>query len=223
MQVILFDIDGTLLMGKGIGREATRRAMLEVFGSAGTLDTHQFGGKTDWFTLIEVLAAEGISSSIIGQQMPHYERVLARHMAALIPDYDIYALPGALEAVTHLRGRNDVLLGIVTGNVSTTIPVKLRAAGFDPDWFPIIACGSEAPDRNDLPPLALERAARLCRQHIHPHDVTIIGDTDMDVACARAVGARVIAVATGFCPRAVLAAARPDALLDNLTGVLNYL
>jgi phosphoglycolate phosphatase len=116
-----------------------------------------------------------------------------------------------------------VLLGIVTGNVSLTAPVKLRAAGFDPAWFPIGAYGSEALERNDLPALALERACRFCGHHLTPTDVTIIGDTEADIACARAIGARAVAVTTGFTSREALAAAQPDHLLDDLSGLLPLL
>lgn len=223
MQLILFDIDGTLLAGKGIGREATRRAMLDIFGSCGTLERHQFGGKTDWFTLAEVLAGDGFTPEHIGQRMADYETALAFHMSALIAEYTVYALPGALETVIHLRGRDDILLGIVTGNVSLTVPVKLRAAGFDPAWFPVGAYGSEAFHRDDLPALALKRAARFSGQRLIPADVTIVGDTEADIACARALGARAVAVTTGFASRDALVAARPDHLLDALPALLPLL
>lgn len=223
MQLILFDIDGTLLMGRGIGREATRRALLDVFGTYGTLDTHQFGGKTDWLTLAEVLADEGWTAESIGQHMPVYERALADHTAALVPQYSIQALPGALETVTHLRSRADTMIGLVTGNVSMSAPVKLRAAGFDPLWFPVGAYGSEALERDALPALALRRAVQLCGESILPQAVTVIGDTEADIACARALGARAVAVTTGFTSRETLVAAQPDYLLDHMTVLLDIL
>lgn len=223
MQLVLFDIDGTLLMGRGVGREATRRALLEVFGTSGTLDTHHFGGKTDWHTLAEVLAGDGFTAAAIGQWMGVYEQALARHTADLIPAFTVEALPGALDTVTALRHREDMVIGIVTGNVAATAPLKLQAAGFDPLWFPIGAYGSEALHRNDLPALALERATAFCGQPILPGDVTVIGDTEADIACARALGARAVAVTTGFAPRDRLEAARPDHLLDDLTGLLPLL
>lgn len=220
LQLILFDIDGTLLMGKGIGREATRLALLEVFGSAGGLDGHNFGGKTDWLTLTEVL---GLSAAAIGQRMADYELALARHMAEIIVDYDIDVLPGALETVAHLRTRADMIPGIVTGNVAATAPIKLRAAGFDPAWFPVGAFGSEALERDDLPRLALERASQHAGQPILPAQVTVIGDTVADIQCARAIGAQAVAVTTGFSERDALIAAQPDHLLDDLSGLLALL
>src|SRR5690606_15329448 len=109
MQLVLFDIDGTLLMGNGIGREATRRAMLEIFGTFGRLDSHHFGGKTDWHTLTQVL---DLPEAVIGRDMARYEVALARHMADLIVDYPVTALPGAMDAVSELRRRDGMVMGI---------------------------------------------------------------------------------------------------------------
>lgn len=216
LELILFDIDGTLLWPKGAGRESTRRAMLEVFGTDAGLDGHHFGGKTDWYTLHELLSERGYTEDRIGQMMPVYEQAIARHLLEIISGFPVQACPGALELVADLQ-RRGLLLGVLTGNVSTTAPVKLRAAGFDPTWFPIGAYGSEAADRNLLPFLALERARRhLCRP-VTPEQVVIVGDTPADVACARALGAVAVAVLTGFSTREDLTAAAPDYLLDTLT------
>lgn len=221
--LILFDIDGTLLKGNGVGRIATRAAMLEIFGTAAAVDMHAFGGKTDWYTLIELLGLEGISPDEVARKLPDYERSLAVHMAEAVRERGVVTLPGALEAVNALRQQSDKLLGLVTGNLPASVPIKLRAAGFDPDWFPVGAFGSEAIDRNDLPPIALARAIHYTGREITPHEVTVIGDTLADIECGRALGARVIAVTTGFESRAALADARPDVLLDDLTTLLDVL
>ncbi len=216
IELILFDIDGTLLWPKGVGRESTRRAMLEIFGTDAGLDGHTFGGKTDWFTLHELLSERGYTEDRIGQMMPVYEQAIARHLTAIIGDFSVQPCPGALSLVAELR-RRGLLLGVLTGNVSTTAPVKLRAAGFDPAWFPVGAYGSEAADRNLLPFLALERARRQLRRSVMPEQVIVVGDTPADVACARALGAVAVAVLTGFSTREALVAAAPDHLLDDLT------
>jgi phosphoglycolate phosphatase-like HAD superfamily hydrolase len=101
--------------------------------------------------------------------------------------------------------------------------VKLRAAGYDPAWFPVGAYGHEAMERNHLPPLALARAVEHYRQPIQPEQVMIIGDTPADVACARALGAKAVAVGTGFCERADLVACNPDYLIDDLSTFLDIL
>lgn len=216
VELILFDIDGTLLWPKGAGRESTRRAMLEVFGTEAAINNHHFGGKTDWFTLHELLSEQGYTEERIGQMMPVYQQAIARHLTQIIGDFPVQACPGAVALVAELRQRG-LLLGVLTGNVSATAPIKLRAGGFDPAWFPIGAYGSEAADRNLLPFLALERARQQLQRPVAPEQVVIVGDTPADVACARALGAVAVAVLTGFSSREALTDAAPDYLLDDLT------
>src|SRR5690606_30457145 len=182
-RLILFDIDCTLLQAKGAGREATRLAMQEVFGTASRIDGHYFGGKTDWQTLVELLEEHDYDEARIGEVMHHYEEAMGRHMAAVIDRYPARACTGALELVQRLRQQPDILLGVVTGNVSTVAPVKLRASGFDPDWFPIGAYGNEAANRDHLPPLALARAITHYGRSVAPEQVIVVGDTPSDIAC----------------------------------------
>lgn len=218
IRLILFDIDGTLMLPRGAGRASTRLAMQEIFNTAGRIDEHHFGGKTDWYTLVELLAEEGFSAEDVARALPAYEQAVARHLEAIIGSFPVEACPGAHQAVAETRRRPGLLPGIVTGNVSTTAPIKLRAAGYDPAWFVVGAYGSEAADRNALPFLALERAERLLGQRIAPQQVVVIGDTPADVACARALGAVAVAVRTGYTPVEELAAAQPDYLLDDLSA-----
>ena len=220
IELILFDIDGTLLWPRGAGRASTREAMLEVFGTCGGLDSHDFGGKTDWFTLTELLRDKGYSAEAVERAIPDYEQAMERHLMRLIGGFPVEACPGAHDLVAELRQR-ETLLGLVTGNVSTTAPIKLRAAGFDPAWFVVGAYGSEAADRNHLPGLALERAVRHAGRGITPEQVIVIGDTVADIECARAVGAIAVAVQTGFGKIEDLIAARPDYLLKDLTAFLD--
>ncbi len=221
MKLVLFDIDGTLLVAHGIGRAAKRRAMLERFGTTGDLDNHAFGGKTDWRIVAELLAPHGFASAAVGRAMPAYEAVMARHMRAIAGDYRAEALPGAMELVGELRGREDALIGIVTGNTSMTAAIKLEMAGYDPGWFPIGAFGSEAEERDDLTRLALERARAHSGRTIEGADVVVIGDTPEDVKAARAINAVAVAVRTGYAPAEQLVEADPDYLLADLRGFLD--
>lgn len=214
--LFLFDIDCTLLYTYGAGREAVRLALHEVFGTVGALDGFVFSGKTDAFTLRQILANEAFSDNELTARGDAYREALTRHIGAVIPRFEVKALPGALDLVQRLRAEG-ALLGIVTGNIAGSAHIKLRVAGFDPAWFPIGAYGHESADRDDLPPLALARAIEYYQQPILPQDVIVIGDTPMDVACARALGAVAVAVDTGFEGREALIASQPDFLLDDLT------
>ena len=205
-------------MPKGVGRAVTQLAMLEIFKTDIGLENHYFGGKTDWRTLLELLPPQGITEESIRELMPAYELAAAQHMTRIIVDYPVEQCPGAHALVTELHRRGKPLQGLVTGNTSSIAPIKLRAAGFDPDWFVVGAYGSESPDRNDLPPLAVERAERLTGHKIAPEQVIVIGDTPADVACARALGAVAVGVKTGYGRSPTeLAESQPDYLLENLT------
>ena len=219
-RLILFDIDGTLLISRGIGREAKRRAMQERFGTVGDLDSHVFGGKTDWRILADLLAPFGKSLADIGREMAVYERIMARHMNAIRADYQADALPYAMELVQTLRGRGDVTIGLVTGNTSMTAAIKLEMAGYDPDWFAIGAFGNESAAREYLTRLAVERAQRHTERLFGGQDVIVIGDTLSDIQAARAIKAVAVAVCTGYVGRDCLLAAEPDFLLPDLRGFI---
>ena len=220
-RLILFDIDGTLLMTKGFGREAKRRAMLEHFGETGDIANHVFGGKTDWLTLIELLEPFGKTSEDIGRELPAFEELMAQYMRDISHEYDAEPIPHAMELVTNLREREDTLLGLVTGNMEKTAKIKLEMAGYDPDWFVVGAYGNESPDRDDLPELAIQRAKALTGQTFEQNQVIVIGDTAADIQAARAVDAVSVAVCTGFVHRDKLICRDPDFLLADLSTFID--
>ena len=223
MRVILFDIDGTLLVSRGIGRAAKGGAMLECFGLTGDLDNHVFGGKTDWGILAELLAPYGYSSAEIGRRMGEYEAALARHMRAIRPNFTAQPTVNAMELVHCLRQRDDMLVGLVTGNTEQTARVKLEMARFDPDWFRVGAFGHESPRRADLTRLAKARARQAIGRDLRGKQVVVVGDTPADIAAARAIDALAVAVETGYATRADLAACQPDLLLTDLSGFMDAL
>jgi phosphoglycolate phosphatase-like HAD superfamily hydrolase len=222
-RLILFDIDGTLLKTPGVGRKATAAAMLEVYGTLPDLDLHQFSGKTDYFTLTELLAGQGFDQGAVAARLDDFAAAMGHYTSIYAQEMPVQVLPGALEAVHRLRGDSSSLVGLVTGNTPQSSAAKLRAAGFDPDWFPVGAYGTESVDRNDLPAYALERAHHYCGYPIRSEQAYVIGDTVMDIACARAVGAVAIAVRNGFGEVTELEQAAPDYLLDDLTQLFDVL
>ena len=225
MKLVLFDIDGTLLVSRGIGREAKRRAMQEHFGVTGDLDNHVFGGKTDWGILADLLVPHGVSSADIGAAMCAYEDVMARHMNAIRDCYQAEPVPHAMELVQHLRERDDTIVGLVTGNTSKTAAIKLDMAGYDRAWFCVGAFGNESAERDDLTRLALARAKDIVRDHsegtLAGADVIVIGDTTADIQAARAIDAVAVAVCTGYEKRDRLIVSDPDFLLTDLSTFLD--
>ena len=217
MRLLLFDIDGTLIHSNRIGRAALGRALQEVFGHAGAFETISFTGKTDWGTVRELMLAEGWSEADIEARLPHfYERMAAAGRELFTPEH-IWPCPGVAPLLVALAGRHEVMLALLTGNIGSTVPLKLGAAGIDPGLFRVGAYGSDSASRNDLFGIALQRAEAHTGLRIAPQDVIIVGDTPGDIHCARAGGGRAIAVATGPYSVTALRDCGPDHLFVDLT------
>ena len=148
--------------------------------------------------------------------------VLASYLDELIveldrDDHGVEVLPGVHELLDALEPRDDVVLGLLTGNVVAGAERKLRAVGIDFARFPVGAFGSDGEHRHDLPAIARDRAAAHLGREVSGERCVIIGDTPSDVACGRGIGARAIAVATGHYDVPSLEACRPHAVFPDLT------
>ncbi len=219
MHLVLFDIDGTLLNSHGAGRRAMKRALLAVYGTAGDLDGYNMAGKTDRRIIHDVLVAAGLSADDIAARFPRYEAVYADMLEEEVARRRPTPLPGARDLVVRLARREDVVLGLLTGNLPEGAYIKLRSAGFDPRLFVVTAFGDDALDRHELPPVAVARAHALTGHRFRGKEVVIVGDTPLDIACGREIGARSVAVATGPYSLEDLAPHGPDALLPGLADV----
>ena len=196
--VVLFDIDGTLLWSDGAGRRAIQLALTEVFGSVGPAN-HRFDGKTDKQIVRELMTLAGHERAAIDERM---DRVITLYVDALRdalrnPSHPPQRLAGVPERLDALEARDDIVLGLLTGNVEPGADAKLRAVGIDPARFRVTAYGSDHEDRPELPPIARRRAAALLGGEIAGDRFVVIGDTPADMTCGRGIGARAIGVATG--------------------------
>ncbi|HEX5971584.1 MAG TPA: HAD family hydrolase [Gemmatimonadaceae bacterium] len=198
MRVVLFDIDGTILWTDGAGRRAVHRALEDVFG-APVPDGHEFDGKTDPQIVRELMHLAGSAHGDIDGRIEHalerYVELLHTELGAL-EEHD-HVLPGIRELLDALEARDDVLLGLLTGNVHPGAVAKLTAVGIDATRFRIGAFGSDHAHRPELPAIARQRAEALLGRQIAGSDVVVIGDTPADMGCGRGIGARAIGVATG--------------------------
>ena len=219
MKLFLFDIDGTLVSSKGAGRRALRTALTEVFGSGDGLDRYDLGGKTDQRIVFEVMEAAGHGRAAVRERLDDVFEAYARHLTTEIGDgQGVVTLPGVAALVQKLDATHGAMLGLVTGNIEEGARIKLTPTGLWP-YFPIGAFGSDHADRRLLPSLAARRARALVGHAFRPEDVVVIGDTPLDIDCARAFGAVAVAVATGQHSRDALAAEGPDLLFDDLAEV----
>jgi phosphoglycolate phosphatase-like HAD superfamily hydrolase len=198
MKVVLFDIDGTILWTDGAGRRAVYTALEDVFG-APVPEGHEFDGKTDPQIVRELMQRAGVTQGDIDGRLEHalerYVQLLQTELGAL-ESHD-HVLPGIRELLDALEPREDVLLGLLTGNVLPGAVAKLTAVGLDAARFRVGAFGSDHAHRPELPAIARERAQALLGRQIPGSDVVVIGDTPADMGCGRGIGARAIGVATG--------------------------
>ena len=218
MKIALFDIDGTLVWTHGAGRRAMQRALGAVIGKAGSHD-HRYDGKTDKQIVREAMRVDGFSDRDVDARM---DDVLARYLLELAveldaEDHGAEVLPGVREMLDVIEARDDVVLGLLTGNVLVGAERKLRAVGVDPARFVVGAFGSDHEERPELPRIARERASTLLGRDVPGASCVIIGDTPSDVACARPIGARAIAVATGTFDVEQLRACAPHAVFADLS------
>jgi phosphoglycolate phosphatase len=218
-KLILFDIDGTLLRPNGAGSLAMKRALIETYGTSGILEQIYIAGMTDRAIIHQALAEGGFSPDEIQARWAPFTYALARHMAVTVVERQVSLCPGVLDLLNTLATRDDVLLGLVTGNLENTAPIKLDAVGIAPKLFRVGGYGSDDADRNKLPAIAAQRAEALTGRRFRGRDIVVVGDTPADVDCGRAVGAWTVAVATGHPPTEALEAAKPDRLLSDLSDL----
>ncbi|HJP86317.1 MAG TPA: haloacid dehalogenase-like hydrolase [Gemmatimonadaceae bacterium] len=217
MRLVLFDIDGTLLNSGGMGRAAMQRALGLVFGSPGN-PSYRYDGKTDKQIVREVMRMEGHTDEHIDSRM---EKLVGLYLEGLREGansgrFNVRPLDGIPEILDALEQRDDVVLGLLTGNVEPGARIKLKAAGIDPDRFKINAFGSDHEHRPELPAIAQRRAGETLGLDIAGDRLVVIGDTPADIECGRSLGARAIGVASGHYTVEQLQAHRPYAVFSSL-------
>jgi phosphoglycolate phosphatase len=195
MPVILFDIDGTLIRTGGAGKAAMELGMKTAFGLREVSDNVPYSGRTDPGIGRDLLRENGIDPT-----EENYARLRDAYLAALpgqLHELGGEVCVGIREILQHLEREPDVLLGLLTGNVREGARLKLSHFGLW-DSFAVGGFGDVHTDRDDVAHSALASVREHLGRNYPAEQVWIIGDTPLDVKCARAVGANVVAVATGW-------------------------
>lgn len=215
-RIVVFDIDGTLVRTGGAGRRAFVLAVEEVLGHPIDDSDFSFAGRTDVSICRGLLARGGVEEIDSGL----LDRVFARYLVHLeheLTTTESFRLcAGVADLLEALSRIPEFRIGLLTGNIEIAARRKLGHMGID-RYFPFGAFGSDEEDRDLLVPVVRERAGRLYGEEAARAPVVVVGDTPLDIRCARAGGARVLAVASGTFDRAGLQPHAPDVLMDDLS------
>ena len=194
-RLVLFDIDGTLIHTEGAGVRAFARAFeMEFKVPNGTVGVN-FAGRSDQSIAREMFGKHGVEPT--KENVSHFFERYAFWLAHLLTDTKGGIFPGVWRLIYEFQSQPDPpVLGLLTGNIRLGAEIKLRRFNLW-EFFSVGAFGDDHEDRNGIAAIAYERGCRLLRERVRGDQVLVVGDTPRDIACARAIGARVLAVGTG--------------------------
>jgi phosphoglycolate phosphatase-like HAD superfamily hydrolase len=214
MRVLLFDIDGTLIRSGGAGKAAMEAALRQAFRLEEIRDGVPYSGRTDPAIGYDLLALHDLETSAENLSRLHtaYLEVLPQCLAT----HSGIILPGIVDTLNRLQRDRKIALGLLTGNVRRGAEYKLGHFGLW-EFFAFGGFGDNHSDRNMVARVALENAESHLQKKLDTNDVWVIGDTPHDVTCARSIGAKAVAVATGWNSYEELCETGADWVLNDFT------
>ncbi|MDR3404012.1 MAG: HAD family hydrolase [Chthoniobacter sp.] len=215
-KLLLFDIDGTLLTSGGAGERALRRGFRDRFGIDDDLTKVEIAGRTDSGIARQMLASHGLPET--PENLAAFFDGYLQFLAEELPASPGALLPGILPLLEALKPRPDIVLALLTGNLARGAETKLTHYGVW-HYFEFGAYADDHHDRNQLGHFARRRALEKHGIEFSSERIYVLGDTPHDITCARAIGARAVAIATGKFTVEELRPLNPDYLFADLSDV----
>ncbi len=217
--LLLFDIDGTLINAGGAGRRALKKALDKTFGDSRPIDMMDFSGQTDSGILLTILSALGVSAILHDR---NYNTVAQLYLTFLQDELDLSAkkriMPGIPELLAALKCFDHCHLGLLTGNFEAGARMKL--GHFDLNgYFPVGGFSDNLVEREAVAASAAASAATHYKYDYSTENVYVIGDTEKDITCGKANGYKTIAVATGSRSAAQLQQHQPNYLFESFADI----
>ena len=214
-RLLLFDIDGTLVNTGGAGVESLKTTVRNRFRAGDDLRDIEIAGKTDRAIIHDILRKYGVDPT--EEKVTSFAREYIDGLPLCLSRTRGRVLPGIQQLLGRLRPQRHIVLALLTGNLQEGARLKLQHYGLW-DFFEFGAFADDHHDRNELGAFARKRAQLKHGHDFDAADIDVIGDTNHDIACGKAFGARTIAVATGSWSRERLQGCKPDFLFDDLSG-----
>lgn len=215
MWTLLFDIDGTILRSAGAGMTSLNEAFKEHF-QLDSVAVVEYQGRPDRSIADDLMKAHAIEHT-----EENFQRIMQSYYQRL-PQYlekaNGHVLPGVRSIIETLSMRDEVAMGLITGNTRLGARVKLQHYQLS-HYFEFGGFGEDHFDRNEVAEQAVAEAQDRYGDQFSIDRCWIIGDTPLDITCARHVGASVLAVCTGNYGKADLLQFQPDALMEDLSDV----
>jgi phosphoglycolate phosphatase-like HAD superfamily hydrolase len=215
-RLVLFDIDGTLIRTGGAGVKAFAKVFQSLFNAVDGIEKLKFAGRTDISLIREFFGVHNIPATKENFEM--FQETYVFWLDHILSGSQTEICEGVVEFIHELQKLDSPpLLGLLTGNIRLGAELKLRHAGI----WDLFATGGFADDsehRDEIAAAARDRGSRLLGRELRPDEVLVIGDTPLDIRCARAIGAKALAVATGGATEEELHAHRPDWVVPDLRG-----
>lgn len=218
-ELVLFDVDGTLLQQGGVVQFGIGQALKQVYGTSGPIQSYRMSGKTDPQIMKELMLLHGLEEDEIDEKINICCDKYVEILENTISNFNVVACNGVHELLEALIIDNSITLGLLTGNLEGIVAHKLRQAGLPREIFKFGAFGSDDANRNNLPDIAIARGEKFLNKNIDKKAVLIIGDTPKDIECARHSGVKVLSVATGRYSFKELAIHKPDFIFDDLSDI----
>jgi phosphoglycolate phosphatase len=217
IRAIFFDVDGTLIHTGKAGIQAFDRTFATEFKVADGAAQLSFAGRTDTSIVREFFSQHDIEPT--PAQFRRFFEVYVYWLDHLLPLTQGGICPGIWNFIHASQAlQKPPLLGLLTGNIRLGAEIKLRHF-YLWDSFEVGAFGDDHEDRNELAAIALKRAQGVLGESLKPEELLIIGDTPLDVHCAKSIKARSLAVATGPYKLEQLKQLQPDWAVAHLGDI----
>jgi len=198
IRLVLFDIDGTLIQTGGAGEKAFAQVCEREFNVPDATKNLHFAGRTDPAIVRDFFKQFGIA-----QTSEHFARFFSAYviwLEKILATLDGTVLPGARELIASFQAMpHRPVIGLLTGNIKQGAQLKLSHYRLW-DLFATGAYGDDHEDRNQIAVIARDRGAEIVGAPLRGEEILVIGDTPRDIECGRAIGAKILAVATGIFP-----------------------
>ncbi|HEY7534419.1 MAG TPA: HAD hydrolase-like protein [Thermodesulfobacteriota bacterium] len=214
MKLLLFDIDGTLILTGGAGTWAVNRAFEKIYGIRNAMDGVRPEGKTDPAILSEIFHKTLGRNPLAEEVNTIFKDYIIFLRDAVVVSQGYSVMPGINNLILALSKRDDLIQGIATGNIAEGAWIKLERAGLN-SYFKFGGYGSDSEDREELIRISIERGKRLINHGGEGEKVFVIGDTPLDIIHGKAVGANTVAVATGSYSVSDLDKYEPHCVFEN--------